>query len=1080
VIALGFCGAGAGFAQSPAKSSRSGFRLFARSLVELSVNRVSCGMSSGGEICTDPLGSNTIGGGRWPKGTLNQYVFNSGTEVAGIIGPDGGPWAGDTAGAYFFMLEGLHDHGVEIRPIHDATNTDDLSAWPAEGRIPSSSLYHPSLHDRISASDGDMWWLMWEGDPQAGSASGRPHPLGVLVDTRALAWNHPSENEDIIYLVSTFYNISSLDPANYVAAPPALQPILLDYAQRFHDLNNAHFGVTLPPGGYTIAPMVAGYSADMDVASAGSNWASVHVPLALGTTYDGSFDRFQGWTFDPALTSEPFFPGSGFAGIKFLRGLGNQYGIQLYSNNDDGGAAPHLTTAARLFRWFSGTPNLDLGDEPCNSGDPLLTHICIIIHSRNWDARFWQSARPTNLAAGASTSLVAAYVFASPRSTGGCPTGPCADLPPGQQVVADTAIHGNAALMMNPGVFITDSVAGYLGFDDADGDGIVTQYEYLFEPRSLFGKALLAQAFFDNQFLTPTKPEAPDFFLVPGDGKVTVMWRPSPSETTGDPYFEVAKDATWIPPGGTVPTPNPLYDPNFRQFDVEGYRIYRGRVEDPEALTLLAQFDYAGTTISDFGGQVFNTSPFGIVQPPDCAPEVGITTECPVAYDPIAPGITRTVHNDFNLSGWISQVRFGDRIALSDGSVLVLRADTAETPLIGSYKAALSDNGVPFVFVDSTARNSFRYFYSVSAFDLNSWQSGPSSLESPKVLKQVTPSNRAVNYENTATDLVAALYGRGVELCTDREGANPCRDLPVPDINPTTGTFSGPMPPADGWGMDLFEFVPELFTGPGSAGARLDSIQLGNGFWGNAPDVYWYTATSVTDRVTFSLSHLENNLEAPPYWRSTSMSSPFDGAAIDPGLASRYGGDANYHQQARVSMSTPGYYLMSGTGRSSSLNFNDGVPNEALWDGSFYDGPRWYDGANESFPNPTGGNCAPNCDMTVTGNFNNGGSLAGVTTIHQPYSYTTMNFSYREFQGAAQGAQRAADMRVYWGASGTVDSVVDLTHNVLVQFKATAGGSWGFLNFSAQTGSPGSDIDDPTILSIDDFVCVAPFHLDQD
>ena len=27
---------------------------------------------------------------------------------------------------------------------------------------------------------------------------------------------------------------------------------------------------------------------------------------------------------------------------------------------------------------------------------------------------------------------------------------------------------------------------------------------------------------------------------------------------------------------------NPQYDPNYRQFDVEGYRVYRGRVDSPE------------------------------------------------------------------------------------------------------------------------------------------------------------------------------------------------------------------------------------------------------------------------------------------------------------------------------------------------------------------------------------------------------------------------------------------------------------------------------------------------------------------
>ena len=39
------------------------------------------------------------------------------------------------------------------------------------------------------------------------------------------------------------------------------------------------------------------------------------------------------------------------------------------------------------------------------------------------------------------------------------------------------------------------------------------------------------------------------------------------------------------------------YDPSYRQFDVEGYRVYRGRTDSPNTLQLLAQFDKAGTQI---------------------------------------------------------------------------------------------------------------------------------------------------------------------------------------------------------------------------------------------------------------------------------------------------------------------------------------------------------------------------------------------------------------------------------------------------------------------------------------------------
>ena len=133
---------------------------------------------------------------------------------------------------------------------------------------------------------------------------------------------------------------------------------------------------------------------------------------------------------------------------------------------------------------------------------------------------------------------------------------------------------------------------GYLGFTNAGPDDTdptrVTQDEFLTVPGSLLRKAQTAQAVFDGKFLLPFAPERPDFFLVPGNNQVSVLWQPSPTESTDnpDPFFAVASQPTI---DGVA---NPLYDPNFRANDVEGYRVYRGRVDNPSELQLLAQFDY--------------------------------------------------------------------------------------------------------------------------------------------------------------------------------------------------------------------------------------------------------------------------------------------------------------------------------------------------------------------------------------------------------------------------------------------------------------------------------------------------------
>ncbi len=65
----------------------------------------------------------------------------------------------------------------------------------------------------------------------------------------------------------------------------------------------------------------------------------------------------------------------------------------------------------------------------------------------------------------------------------------------------------------------------------------------------------MAQAVFNNGFLLPFAPDAPNFFLVPGNNQVTVLWRPSNSETAGDPFFAVASQPTVAPEGCLPPDP---------------------------------------------------------------------------------------------------------------------------------------------------------------------------------------------------------------------------------------------------------------------------------------------------------------------------------------------------------------------------------------------------------------------------------------------------------------------------------------------------------------------------------------------
>ncbi len=1030
-----------------------GFRLFARPLGALVINRIYCGLSSTGEICVDSTNSSTIGGGFWPKGTADQYVFNSGMQMAGIIGPDANPeWAGDTTGAQLFSPRG-DSHGEEFRPIFNSSNPDDVTNWPAAALVPqgdaSEELFNPLLRGRVSASQGDVWFLSWDGNPAF--AAGREHPLGVLVEQRGMGYNFPAGNQDILYFIYTFYNVTASDPTVYSTVRPAMQEILAEAGARFQDINEQQFNIEIPDGGYTITDMFAAFGADMDVAESGDNYASVNVPFSLGYTYENTFSGATGWTFDPSIFSPPFFAGSGFVGVKYLKSpvdpiTNAEVGLTLFSNTINSGAFDDPQNVTQLFRYLSNNISVAAGDAACNTGDPRATRICYINNGQEADMRFFQASGPLELAPGAFGSIVVAYIFAAPVAVGAC-------VGPGTCVVTpgDPTRLSDPVRLSTQGANTVDSVAGFAGLR-----GTYTAADTVFQdsvnvvPGSLLGKALVAQEVFRNRFLLPFSPETPDFFLIPGDDQVTVLWRPTATEATGDPFFAIANAP--LTPEGAV---NTLYDPNYRQSDVEGYRVYRGRVDSPQSLQLLAQFDYGGTLIQDFQGQVNPTVA--------CAPEIGVRLDCPADFDSLVPGVAPTVSNPVPLVGPIVQVGRPNRVGLATGEAILLSADTAVTGAASGCmtfgnpaQCELRDNGVPFVYVDETARNNLRYFYAVTAFDINSFQSGPSSLESPRVTESVTPSATATN-ASSELETVKSMTGRGQALNFE---------APPPALDPATLTFNGPFPPANGWDMGFVGALSQVLAGSGGFSARLDSMSLDN-VWHNANNIYYLTATSSAGTSQITVPVVQNFVDP----ETSGTSTPFPAAAVDPS-ASRFGGSDDFALYGQVELTLPGSPSANGFGRVVVLGAEGAGNPEGSPEYSPENGPRWFEGANETTPHPAAGNAAVPASFA---GYSNAGTLAGVSVIHAPQAYLQgyPGVGSRDLMGIFSGAVRAADYKFYWGAAGAVDSVIDITHNVPVAFDSTYGGTWGFLTPASATSNASIDAN-PAVVSTADFMCVHP------
>lgn len=1085
----------------PGKPRQGGFRLLANAVNVFTVNRVQCRIFSDGQICA--TGSSTVGGGIWPRGSADQYVFGSGINIAGII-EDGdrsvNGFAGDTAGGFFNNTSGTNN-GLQVRQIFDSNDPADAAAWPEEARVPlgdaTAELFDPSLQGNIAASQGDLWFVSWEGDPS--QLASRSHPLGVLVETRAMGWNFPVGNEDIIYMIYTFYNITSLNPDDYAGVRPSLRPLLLEQAQEFHASNTAKFGINLPQGGYTINDMFAAFTADMDVAQADANFAGVNVPFALGYTYENTFSeqtaRSLGWTFDPAIFgSAPFFNGVGFVGVKYLGSpidpvTNAPVGLTLFGTfSRSTGSLQDPTDDKQLYRYITG--GLLPTDGACSLPNALEEKICFVNISSPADMRFFQSSGPIDLAPGAFGSITVAYIFAAPVASGNCPGVNCNVAPAPSNAALN--ILGDPARMAS-GVNTIDTMMGYLGNTNGNpldtNTALVTQDEFETVPNSLLFKAQIAQSVFDNKFLLPFSPERPEFFLVPGNNQVTVLWARSNTETAGDPFFAVASQPL------VEGAPNPLYDPNFRQRDVEGYRVYRGRTNNPSELTLVAQFDYA----PDAEGRGIFTDFRGIVNPTgQCAPEIGVVLNCPTTFSLPAPGEPYVGSVDIDLNGPITQVTPGNRVLLASGEAQLLGGalDTAFTDVAAGRIAQgvsveLSNTGVPFLFIDRNVRNSLRYFYSVTAFDVNSLVSGPSSLESPRVTKAVTPTPAPSN-QQVASNLVSHIIGRD----------NVAMDTVIteyPTLDPTTGKFSGPFPPANGGAIGFVGEFASAVIQPSQAGAltmRLDSMQMGvyaaiEAVFGVVsgspqPTLYYMTVGNGVETFQVTVAHQQSlysggGAAGAANTGTESSSAFFEALTVDPATAQRFEGAPPFTLQGEAAVVTGPGQEAGGWGVGSQ--FEDWGTKAT----SFYNGSRWFDGptptTNETKDNPNGGNCvgaagASGALLTAAecptfDDVNNAGQLTGVTTIQQLLPYININGALRNLDWVVPTVRRAADFNVYWGVGGVVDSVVDITHNVLVPFETYMGAGYGILNLAS--GVNGVQDARPTVLTLADLGCVEPF-----
>jgi hypothetical protein len=721
----------------------------------------------------------------------------------------------------------------------------------------------------------------------------------------------------------------------------------------------------------------------------------------------------------------------------------------------------------QLWRYLSGRLDTSVGDVPCpilpeiDTNNPATTQrsLCFI-GTQASDTRFYQSSGPFDLAPRQTATIAVAYIIAPTVET--MPDGsPSGIIQGGGDVNANSpsvpsfhpgfgSARGCDSNGLNCEVAITaaenpvtplERGAGWFAYTGGSPSGSdypadvehrtnrLDENDVLVVPGSLLGRALVAQTVFDNGFLLGFAPEPVPFYLVPGDEKVTILWDPSPTEQVGDPFFDLVGDPE-----------SPLYNPNYRKFDVEGYRLWRGTLVGD--LELIAQFDYADTEFLDYTcetvgpeeevGSLYNVPGTEIEAE---VPGYGAGEVCPAGE---SSPFVRSINSTMVFNNGVPGGPPGGGVTRFPTSATIDTVGVSES----RPTALLTDTGVPFVFRDEDVVNNFTYFYAVTAFDVNSMASGPYTLRSVQVTSSTIPSatNSALQAGFEADVIVSGDDGVPLDL-----------DGPQVAPDPDTGIFPAPQNPTNALGL-LVEPPPAEVAdllAPGQLTGRFDSVTAEDISFGCAASGGNALGACLVVHMTFDngIEQTSSSLEIARtvydgFGEAVTVQGPL-GAGLYP-----------FDDERLADFGIPpgaGPGVAAGLTGTFDMTISDpsflGQRVRRFQTGRYEPGGnRWFDGTVNDTPDPT--------------TFIRAGHIDGIDSVWAPIHHTP-RFEGDPVYDAGGGypassqmqcfgytlaiLSRAADFQVTWGAGGAV-TVRDVTHNVPVDFKESPQMSWGFLN----------------------------------
>ncbi len=492
-------------------------------------------------------------GGFWPSGSTNNYVYQSGLNVLGIIDADGDGVFGDTvevSAVYDAEWREGRASGSSDSPeaaLFFSSSADDLALWPEEFRKTDDDPDSPAYGRSIPSVTGDQDIVALYtdiGGPVFQSAGS--HRLGVQVAQRIVLISTGLER-DMLFVNWKLANASAWADLTEVAqAPYDIRGALVDIKTDF-DIGVAtdDASAVLPSRQTALA-----YDSDFSESAFGRQPAIQATALLYSPTEDDGLDNptalephgngLVDETFGEIMAAGLTHPRTGEP-LTFPEEVRNLKAERffLYTMYTFGDLRPDPYSDAEAYRILSAAPGTSL----LPAFDPYASFLESTVVE---DLRQNVVAGPFDLSAqGEAAEVWAALVFATATD--------------------DPARNGRRADLSK------------------------------LTPEGEFSHALAvtdaARRTFEAGFLRPLPPASPEMRLVPGDRQVTVTWSELPVSGTYDSYAD-----TWQ--AGQLTLRDSIPDgfqriTGYRANDFQGFRVYRSLTGERADAVQIAQFDLA-------------------------------------------------------------------------------------------------------------------------------------------------------------------------------------------------------------------------------------------------------------------------------------------------------------------------------------------------------------------------------------------------------------------------------------------------------------------------------------------------------